>query len=146
MFLSTFQLFLHFSPGSSRSRRNSCHRNCDVHHHEDRKEVAFCSNLLVLWRFLLLCRNFRGKRSHVVGENYVRHDWWVDFLQFLTLENTWNLLSKGKFTISAGNTIMPVYTAELYPTSIRNIGVGACNVAAGLALVRRNLTCLLQFK
>jgi hypothetical protein len=43
----------------------------------------------------------------------------------------------GKFTISAGNTIMPVYTAELYPTSIRNIGVGACNVAAGLALVRQ---------
>lgn len=41
----------------------------------------------------------------------------------------------GKFTISAGNTIMPVYTAELYPTSIRNAGVGACNVAAGLALI-----------
>jgi MFS transporter, OCT family, solute carrier family 22 (organic cation transporter), member 4/5 len=41
----------------------------------------------------------------------------------------------GKFTISAGNTIMPTYTAELYPTSIRNIGVGACNVAAGLALI-----------
>uniref|UniRef100_A0A1B0CZU7 Major facilitator superfamily (MFS) profile domain-containing protein n=1 Tax=Phlebotomus papatasi TaxID=29031 RepID=A0A1B0CZU7_PHLPP len=40
-----------------------------------------------------------------------------------------------KFTISAGNTIMPVYTAELYPTAIRNAGVGACNVAAGLALI-----------
>lgn len=46
-----------------------------------------------------------------------------------------SIQSTGKFTISAGNTIMPVYTAELYPTSIRNIGVGACNMAAGLALV-----------
>jgi MFS transporter, OCT family, solute carrier family 22 (organic cation transporter), member 4/5 len=44
-------------------------------------------------------------------------------------------MNLAKFTISAGNTIMPVYTAELYPTTIRNIGVGACNVAAGLALV-----------
>lgn len=45
------------------------------------------------------------------------------------------LLMIGKFTISAGNTIMPVYTAELYPTAIRNAGVGACNIAAGLALI-----------
>lgn len=30
---------------------------------------------------------------------------------------------------------MPVYTAEMYPTTIRNAGVGACNVAAGLALI-----------
>ncbi|XP_055297290.1 organic cation transporter protein [Sitodiplosis mosellana] len=44
-------------------------------------------------------------------------------------------LMLGKFTISAGNTVMPVYTAELYPTAIRNAGVGACNVAAGVALI-----------
>lgn len=46
----------------------------------------------------------------------------------------WSLFI-GKFTISAGNTVMPVYTAELYPTAIRNAGVGACNVAAGVALI-----------
>ncbi|XP_031621225.1 organic cation transporter protein [Contarinia nasturtii] len=44
-------------------------------------------------------------------------------------------LMLGKFTISAGNTVMPVYTAELYPTAIRNAGVGACNMAAGVALI-----------
>ncbi|XP_060526541.1 organic cation transporter protein-like isoform X2 [Cylas formicarius] len=40
-----------------------------------------------------------------------------------------------KFSISSSNAIMPVYTAELYPTIIRNIGVGAANVSAGIALM-----------
>ncbi|XP_039435515.1 organic cation transporter protein isoform X1 [Culex pipiens pallens] len=53
--------------------------------------------------------------------------------EYLTLKITFLMI--GKFTISAGNTIMPVYTAELYPTAIRNVGVGACNLAAGFALV-----------
>ncbi|KAH8243832.1 hypothetical protein KR032_010446 [Drosophila birchii] len=53
--------------------------------------------------------------------------------ELLWLKITFLMISK--FTISAGNTIMPVYTAELYPTPIRNVGVGACNVAAGLALI-----------
>ncbi|XP_055635229.1 solute carrier family 22 member 21 isoform X2 [Toxorhynchites rutilus septentrionalis] len=53
--------------------------------------------------------------------------------EYLSLKITFVMI--GKFTISAGNTIMPVYTAELYPTAIRNVGVGACNLAAGFALV-----------
>ncbi|CAG9773021.1 unnamed protein product [Ceutorhynchus assimilis] len=40
-----------------------------------------------------------------------------------------------KMCISSSNAIMPVYTAELYPTIIRNIGVGAANVPAGIALM-----------
>ncbi|XP_030756002.1 organic cation transporter protein-like [Sitophilus oryzae] len=40
-----------------------------------------------------------------------------------------------KFCISSSNAIMPVFTAELYPTIIRNIGVGAANVPAGIALM-----------
>lgn len=40
-----------------------------------------------------------------------------------------------KFCISSCNAIIPVYTAELYPTTIRNIGVGASNVPAGIALM-----------
>lgn len=40
-----------------------------------------------------------------------------------------------KFCISSSNAILPMYTAELYPTIIRNIGVGAANVPAGIALM-----------
>lgn len=55
--------------------------------------------------------------------------------QFIKTKKTPTNQPAGKFTISAGNTIMPVYTAELYPTAIRNAGVGACNVAGGIALI-----------
>lgn len=41
----------------------------------------------------------------------------------------------GKFSVSASNAVMPVFTAELYPTVIRNLGVGASNVSAGIALM-----------
>ncbi|XP_072395850.1 organic cation transporter protein-like isoform X2 [Diabrotica undecimpunctata] len=40
-----------------------------------------------------------------------------------------------KFCISSSNATMPVFAAELYPTTIRNIGVGAANVSAGIALM-----------
>lgn len=40
-----------------------------------------------------------------------------------------------KCCISSSNAVMPVFTAELYPTTIRNIGVGASNVSAGVALM-----------
>lgn len=40
-----------------------------------------------------------------------------------------------KLLISSSNAVMPVFTAELFPTKIRNIGVGASNVPAGIALI-----------
>lgn len=44
-------------------------------------------------------------------------------------------LMVGKFAIGATNIMMPIYTAELYPTVIRNLGVGGSQVSAGLALM-----------
>ncbi|KAF5273455.1 hypothetical protein FQA39_LY07472 [Lamprigera yunnana] len=41
----------------------------------------------------------------------------------------------GKFSVSSTNVMAPIFTAELYPTTIRNIGVGASNVSAGIALI-----------
>lgn len=46
-----------------------------------------------------------------------------------------SLAMLAKFSISSSNAVMPVFTAELYPTTIRNIGVGASNVSAGVALM-----------
>lgn len=34
----------------------------------------------------------------------------------------------GKFAVTAGSALMYVYTAELYPTVLRNTGTGACSV------------------
>lgn len=45
------------------------------------------------------------------------------------------LAMMGKFAISSSNAVMPVYTAELFPTVVRNLGVGSSNVSAGFALV-----------
>ncbi|XP_049783375.1 organic cation transporter protein-like [Schistocerca cancellata] len=52
-------------------------------------------------------------------------------LQWVTIA----LAMAGKFAISSSNVIMPVFTAELFPTVIRNLGVGASNVSAGIALM-----------
>lgn len=41
----------------------------------------------------------------------------------------------GKLLITSSNAIMPIFTAELYPTTLRNIGVGINNVLAGVALM-----------
>ncbi|XP_050294234.1 organic cation transporter protein-like isoform X2 [Anthonomus grandis grandis] len=57
--------------------------------------------------------------------------WISDDLQWLIT----TFMMTSKFCVSSSNVIMPVYTAELYPTIIRNIGVGAANVPAGVALM-----------
>ncbi|XP_049872459.1 organic cation transporter protein-like isoform X2 [Pectinophora gossypiella] len=44
-------------------------------------------------------------------------------------------LMVGKFAIGSTNMMLPIFTAELYPTVIRNLGVGASQLSAGLALI-----------
>lgn len=56
----------------------------------------------------------------------------------LSFEEDWIMiicLMVGKFAIGATNMMLPIYTAELYPTVIRNLGVGAIQISAGLALI-----------
>jgi OCT family organic cation transporter-like MFS transporter 4/5 len=45
------------------------------------------------------------------------------------------LAMAGKFSVSSSNAVMPVFTAELFPTVVRNLGVGSSNVSAGIALM-----------
>lgn len=40
-----------------------------------------------------------------------------------------------KITVGASNAIIPTYTAYHYPVYMRNLGIGAGNLAAGFALV-----------
>ncbi|XP_069357934.1 organic cation transporter protein-like isoform X1 [Maniola hyperantus] len=44
-------------------------------------------------------------------------------------------LMVGKFSIAMTNMMLPIFTAELYPTIIRNLGVGASQIASGFALI-----------
>lgn len=56
----------------------------------------------------------------------------------LSFEEDWILiicLMIGKFSIGSTNMMLPIFTAELYPTVIRNMGVGASQISAGLALI-----------
>ncbi|KAL1464997.1 hypothetical protein WDU94_004595 [Cyamophila willieti] len=48
---------------------------------------------------------------------------------------TISLAMVGKFAISSSNVIIPIYTAEMFPTKMRNLGVGASSVPAGVALI-----------
>ncbi|XP_050674807.1 organic cation transporter protein-like isoform X2 [Leptidea sinapis] len=53
-------------------------------------------------------------------------------------ENEWVIISclmVGKFAIAATNMMLPIFTAELYPTVVRNLGVGASQISAGLSLI-----------
>lgn len=41
----------------------------------------------------------------------------------------------GKFAVSITFSSISVYTAELFPTVVRNLGVGSSNVSGGIALM-----------
>ncbi|XP_068633876.1 organic cation transporter protein-like isoform X2 [Battus philenor] len=56
----------------------------------------------------------------------------------ISFDDDWIMIAclmVGKFAIGSTNMMMPIFTAELYPTLIRNLGVGASQVSAGLALI-----------
>ncbi|XP_026498619.2 organic cation transporter protein-like isoform X1 [Vanessa tameamea] len=56
----------------------------------------------------------------------------------ISFEDNWIIISclmLGKFAIASTNIMMPIFTAELYPTIIRNLGVGASQISSGLALI-----------
>ncbi|XP_073955115.1 organic cation transporter protein-like isoform X3 [Choristoneura fumiferana] len=56
----------------------------------------------------------------------------------MSSEDDWVMilcLMIGKFAIGSTNMMLPIFTAELYPTVIRNLGVGASQIAAGIALI-----------
>lgn len=61
--------------GFSGSGGDSSHRNRDVHHHEDRQEVALLGDLPGHRHFLLFSGGLRRQRSHVVAKNHIRYDW-----------------------------------------------------------------------
>ena len=72
---------------------------------------------------MIVSENVRDGEANTPKEN---PDW-----EWLTI----TLVMLGKFSVSASNVIMPVFTAELFPTVIRNLGVGSSNVPAGIALM-----------
>lgn len=56
----------------------------------------------------------------------------------ISIKDEWIMivcLMVGKFAIGSTNMMLPIFTAELYPTVIRNLGVGASQISAGLALI-----------
>lgn len=56
----------------------------------------------------------------------------------MAFDNEWltiACLMIGKFAIGSTNMMMPIFTVELYPTLVRNLGVGASQIAAGLGLI-----------
>ncbi|CAK1555144.1 unnamed protein product [Leptosia nina] len=56
----------------------------------------------------------------------------------ISFENPWAMISclmVGKFAIGATNMMLPIFTAELYPTVVRNLGVGVSQISSGLALI-----------
>ncbi|XP_045523094.1 organic cation transporter protein-like isoform X2 [Pieris brassicae] len=52
--------------------------------------------------------------------------------------NEWAMIAclmVGKFAIGATNMMLPIFTAELYPTMVRNLGVGISQISSGLGLI-----------
>ncbi|XP_073985223.1 organic cation transporter protein-like [Rhodnius prolixus] len=53
-------------------------------------------------------------------------------------EGSWlvlGLATLGRFCASSSNVILPIFTADLFPTLLRNLGIGSSNAPSGIALI-----------
>lgn len=71
------------------------------------------------------------KLGHIICKITTRNHFLASALQYVALA----LEMTGKFGFTMAFSIVYTYTAELYPTVIRNVGLGLCSSAARIGSI-----------